>query len=124
MVETIRLTMAQALLKFLANQYIEIDGQRQKFIRGVFGIFGHWEVCGVGQALEQNPKYLKYYRIQNEQGGVHIAIGAAKHLNRLGCYAVTTSIGPGAANMITGAACATANRIPVLLLPGDRKSVV
>jgi 3D-(3,5/4)-trihydroxycyclohexane-1,2-dione acylhydrolase (decyclizing) len=119
MVETIRLTMAQALLKFLANQYIEIDGQRQKFIRGVFGIFGHGEVCGVGQALEQNPEYLKYYRIQNEQGGVHIAIGAAKHLNRLGCYAVTTSIGPGAANMITGAACATANRIPVLLLPGD-----
>ncbi|MHA1110353.1 MAG: 3D-(3,5/4)-trihydroxycyclohexane-1,2-dione acylhydrolase (decyclizing) [Promethearchaeota archaeon] len=117
--KTIKLTTAQALVKFLANQYIQIDGKSYPFIRGIFGIFGHGQVCGVGQALEQNPENLKYYRIQNEQAGVHTAIGAAKHLNRLGCFAVTSSIGPGATNMITGAACATANRIPVLLLPGD-----
>ncbi len=116
---TIRLTMAQALIRFLSQQYIEIDGKKQKFMRGIFGIFGHGEVTGVGQALEQNPEYLKYYRIQNEQAGVHTAIGAAKHLNRLGCFAVTSSIGPGATNMITGAATAATNRIPVLLLPGD-----
>jgi 3D-(3,5/4)-trihydroxycyclohexane-1,2-dione acylhydrolase (decyclizing) len=117
--KTINLTTAQALVKFLANQYIQLDGEIHQFIKGIFGIFGHGQVCGVGQALEQNPEYLKYYRIQNEQAGVHTAIGAAKHLNRLGCFAVTSSIGPGATNMITGAACATANRIPVLLLPGD-----
>ncbi len=117
--KTIKLTTAQALVKFLANQYVEIDGEKHQFIRGIFGIFGHGQVCGIGQALEQNPDLLKYYRIQNEQAGVHTAIGAAKHLNRLGCFAVTSSIGPGATNMITGAACATSNRIPVLLLPGD-----
>jgi 3D-(3,5/4)-trihydroxycyclohexane-1,2-dione acylhydrolase (decyclizing) len=83
------------------------------------GIFGHGEVCGIGQALEQDHHYMKYYRIQNEQAGVHIAIGAAKHLNRLGTFAVTTSIGPGCTNLVTGAATATANRIPVLLLHGD-----
>jgi 3D-(3,5/4)-trihydroxycyclohexane-1,2-dione acylhydrolase (decyclizing) len=117
--KTIRLTVAQALLRFLKNQYIELDGQQHQFVKGVFGIFGHGEVCGIGQALEQNPENLKYYRIQNEQAGVHTAIGAAKHLNRLGCFAVTTSIGPGALNMVTGAGTATSNRIPVLLLPGD-----
>jgi len=111
--------MAQALLRFLSQQYIEIDGQKEKFFKGIFGIFGHGQVTGLGQALEQDPELLKYYRIQNEQGGVHIAIGAAKHLNRLGCFAVTSSIGPGATNMVTGAATATNNRIPVLLLPGD-----
>ena len=116
---TIRLTMAQALVKFLGHQYIEIDNQKQKFIKGIFGIFGHGQVTGLAQALEQDPEQLKYYRIQNEQGGVHTAIGAAKHLNRLGCFAVTSSIGPGATNMVTGAATATTNRIPVLLLPGD-----
>ena len=116
---TIRLTMAQALLKFLSQQYIEIDRKKEKFFKGIFGIFGHGQVTGLGQALEQDPDLLKYYRIQNEQGGVHIAIGAAKHLNRLGCFAVTSSIGPGATNMVTGAATATNNRIPVLLLPGD-----
>lgn len=116
---TIRMTMAQALLKFLSQQYIEIDGKKEKFFKGIFGIFGHGQVTGLGQALEQDPDLLKYYRIQNEQGGVHIAIGAAKHLNRLGCFAVTSSIGPGATNMVTGAATATNNRIPVLLLPGD-----
>jgi 3D-(3,5/4)-trihydroxycyclohexane-1,2-dione acylhydrolase (decyclizing) len=117
--KTIKLTVAQALLRFLSQQYVELDGLKHKFVRGVFGIFGHGEVCGIGQALEQNPEYLKYFRIQNEQGGVHTAIGAAKHLNRLGCFAVTSSIGPGANNMVTGAATATTNRIPVLLLPGD-----
>lgn len=117
--KTIRLTMAQALVRFLHRQYIEIDDQRHKFVRGIFGIFGHGNVTGIGQALEEHPEFLKYYRVQNEQGGVHAAVGAAKHLNRLGCFAVTSSIGPGATNMITGAALATANRIPVLLLPGD-----
>jgi len=117
--KTIQLTMAQALVRFLSNQYIQLDGKFHKFVKGILGIFGHGQVCGLGQALEQNPEYLRYYRIQNEQAGVLTAIGAAKHLNRLGCFAVTSSIGPGATNMITGAACATANRIPVLLLPGD-----
>lgn len=119
MKETITLTTAQAIIRFMANQYIQIDGKSYPFFKGVLGIFGHGQVCGIGQALEQNPELMKYYRIQNEQGGVHTAIGAAKHLNRLGCFAVTSSIGPGATNMLTGAACATANRLPVLLLPGD-----
>lgn len=116
---TIRLTMAQALVKFLGNQFIEIDGKRQKFFKGILGIFGHGQVTGLAQALEQFPATLTYHRIQNEQAGVHIAIGAAKHANRLCCYAVTSSVGPGATNMVTGAATATTNRIPVLLLPGD-----
>jgi len=119
MSKTIRLTTVQALVRFLGNQYIEIDGQKHKFIRGIFGIFGHGQVTGLAQALEQNPEYLKYYRVQNEQAGVLAAIGAAKHLDRLGCFAVTSSIGPGATNMVTGAATATTNRIPVLLLPSD-----
>ncbi|MHA1339502.1 MAG: 3D-(3,5/4)-trihydroxycyclohexane-1,2-dione acylhydrolase (decyclizing) [Promethearchaeota archaeon] len=117
--KTIRLTVAQALVRFLSNQYIELDGKKHRLIRGIFGIFGHGQVCGMGQALEQNPEYLKYYRIQNEQAGVLTAIGAAKQLNRLGTYAVTTSIGPGCTNLVTGAATATSNRMPVLLLPGD-----
>ncbi|MHA1819582.1 MAG: thiamine pyrophosphate-binding protein, partial [Promethearchaeota archaeon] len=117
--KTIRLTTAQALIRFLSNQYIQIDGVKRKFILGVFGIFGHGEVCGIGQALEQDPELLKYYRVQNEQAAVHTAVGAAKQMNRLGCFAVTTSIGPGATNLVTGAAGATTNRIPVLLLPGD-----
>ena len=100
MSKTIRLTTVQALVRFLGNQYIEIDGQKHKFIRGIFGIFGHGQVTGLAQALEQNPEYLKYYRVQNEQAGVLTAIGAAKHLNRLGCFAVTSSIGPGATNMV------------------------
>jgi len=117
--KTIRLTVAQALIRFLNNQYIELDGKKHKLIRGIFGIFGHGQVCGIGQALEQNPEYLKYYRVQNEQAAVLTAMGAAKHLNRLGTFAVTTSIGPGCTNLVTGAATVTANRIPVLLLPGD-----
>ena len=117
--KTVRLTMAQALVRFLASQYVEIDGKKRKFILGVFGIFGHGNVTGLAQALEQNPECLRYYRVQNEQAGVHTAVAAAKHLNRLGCFAVASSIGPGATNMVTGAATATVNRIPVLLLPAD-----
>jgi len=117
--KTVRLTMAQALVKFLANQYVEIDAVKRKFVLGVFGIFGHGNVAGLAQALEQNPQYLRYYRVQNEQSGVHAGIAAAKHLNRLGCFAVASSIGPGATNMVTGAATATVNRIPILLLPAD-----
>jgi len=111
--------MAQALLRFMSRQFIQIDGEKRRFFQGILGIFGHGQVTGLAQALEQDSHLLKYYRVQNEQAGVHVAIGAAKHMNRLGCFAVTSSIGPGATNMVTGAATATANRIPVLLLPGD-----
>ncbi|MEX2682149.1 MAG: 3D-(3,5/4)-trihydroxycyclohexane-1,2-dione acylhydrolase (decyclizing) [Candidatus Sigynarchaeota archaeon] len=117
--KTIRLTMAQALVKFLGQQYIEIDGTRHKFVKGVLGIFGHGQVTGLGQALEQFHEILKYYRIQNEQGGALLATGAAKHLNRLGCFAVTSSIGPGTTNLVTAAAAATTNHVPLLLLTGD-----
>ncbi len=117
--KTTRLTMAQALVKFLGQQYIEIDGKKQKFVRGVLGIFGHGQVTGLGQALEQFHDVLKYYRIQNEQGGALLATGAAKHLDRLGCFAVTSSIGPGTTNLVTAAAAATTNHVPLLLLTGD-----
>lgn len=117
--KTIRLTMSQALVRFLANQYIELDGKKQKFVHGVFGIFGHGNVTGVGIALEEHPEYLTYHRIMNEQGGALAALGAAKHLNRLGCFATLSSIGPGATNMITAAAAASVDRIPLLLLAGD-----
>ncbi len=117
--KTIRLTMAQALCRFLGQQLIEIDGLRKKFVQGVMGIFGHGNVTGIGQALEQGEGDLRYIRIQNEQAGVLTAVAYAKQTDRLGIFAVTTSIGPGASNMITGAAAATVNRVPVLLLPGD-----
>src|SRR5512136_551884 len=117
--KTIRLTMAQALVKFLGQQYIEIDGTKHKFVKGVLGIFGHGQVTGLGQALEQFHDILKYYRIQNEQGGALLATGAAKHLDRLGCFAVTSSIGPGTTNLVTAAAAATTNHVPLLLLTGD-----
>lgn len=116
---TIRLTMAQALLKFLDNQYVEIDGQESKFVQGVMGIFGHGNVTGIGQALEQEQNGLPFIQGKNEQGMVHTAAAFAKQKNRLQIYACTTSIGPGALNMVTAAATATVNRIPVLLLPGD-----
>lgn len=114
-----RLTVAQALVRFLAAQYVERDGAEHRFIEGCFGIFGHGNLTGVGQALAQNPELLTYYQARNEQGMVHIAAGFAKMRNRLGTFACTTSIGPGATNMLTGAAAATINRLPVLLLPGD-----
>ena len=119
MASTIRLTMAQALVRYLAVQYSERDRRRQKFFAGVFGIFGHGNVAGVGQALDQMSDCIPYYQTRNEQAMVHTAAAYAKMHNRLRTFACTTSIGPGATNMVTGAAGATINRVPVLLLPGD-----
>ncbi|MCB0182848.1 MAG: 3D-(3,5/4)-trihydroxycyclohexane-1,2-dione acylhydrolase (decyclizing), partial [Caldilineaceae bacterium] len=116
--ETVRLTMAQALVRFLKNQYVERDGIEQRFFAGCFGIFGHGNVAGMGQALHQYPDF-RYYQTRNEQAMVHTAAAFAKQSNRLRTLACTSSIGPGATNMITGAAAATVNRLPVLLLPGD-----
>ena len=117
--KTVRLTMAQALVRFLAAQQVERDGARHRFFEGCFGIFGHGNVTGVGQALAEEPGLLTYYQARNEQAMVHAAAGFAKMRNRLATLACTTSVGPGATNMITGAAAATINRLPVLLLPGD-----
>src|SRR5215216_7427222 len=116
---TTRLTMAQALVRFLANQYVERDGAEQPFFAGAFGIFGHGNVAGVGQALQQYLGDLTYYQARNEQAMVHAAAAYARQKNRLQTLACTSSIGPGATNMVTGAALATINRLPVLLLPGD-----
>lgn len=116
---TIRLTMAQALVRFLDNQYVEVDGQQKKFVKGIFAIFGHGNVLGLGQALEEECGELAVHQGRNEQGMAHIAIGYAKQQLRQQIYACTASVGPGSANMITAAATATANRIPLLLLPGD-----
>jgi 3D-(3,5/4)-trihydroxycyclohexane-1,2-dione acylhydrolase (decyclizing) len=116
--KTVRLTMAQALVKFLKNQYVERDGVETPFFAGCFGIFGHGCVAGVGEALLQNPDF-RYYQVRNEQGAVHAATAYAKVKNRMQTFACLSSIGPGATNMITGAATATINRLPVLLLPGD-----
>ena len=116
--KTKRFTTAQATILFLQNQYVERDGQVQPFFGGCLGIFGHGNVAGIGQALLQYPSF-KYYQSRNEQAMVHTAIGYAKTKNRLGAMVCASSIGPGATNMITGAATATVNRIPVLLLPGD-----
>ena len=135
---TVRLTVAQAVVRFLANQWSERDGQEQRLIAGCFGIFGHGNVAGVGQALLQDDvaataeseragsesaqatQHLPYYLARNEQGAVHAATAYAKTKDRLQTLAVTTSIGPGATNMVTGAALATTNRLPVLLLPSDQ----
>jgi 3D-(3,5/4)-trihydroxycyclohexane-1,2-dione acylhydrolase (decyclizing) len=114
-----RLTMAQALVRFLSAQYSERDGVEQRFINGCFGIFGHGNVAGVGEALFEQPDLLTYYQARNEQAMVHAAVGYARMHNRLSTMACTSSIGPGATNMVTGAALATINRLPVLLLPGD-----
>jgi len=118
-VTTTRLTMAQALVRFLAAQYVERDGVEHRFINGCFGIFGHGNIAGVGEALFERPDLLTYYQGRNEQAMVHAAVGYARMRNRLGIMACTSSIGPGATNMVTGAALATINRLPVLLLPGD-----
>src|SRR4026207_2420233 len=115
---TKRLTMAQAIIAFLKNQYVERDGKEQAFFAGCFGIFGHGNVAGIGQALQQNPDF-RYYQTRNEQAMVHAAAAYTKMKNRLQTMVCTTSIGPGATNMITAAAGATINRLPVLLLPGD-----
>ena len=114
-----RITAAQALVRFLAAQHVERDGVEQRFFRGCFGIFGHGNVAGIGEALYQHPDLLTYYQARNEQAMVHVASGFARMKNRLATLACTTSIGPGATNLVTGAALATVNRLPVLLLPGD-----
>lgn len=116
---TVRLTMAQALVRFLENQYAAYDDVEQPFVRGVFLLPGHGNVVGLGQALEQEAKRLEIYQGKNEQGQAHAAIAFAKQMKRKQIMAVTSSVGPGAANMVTAAATATANNIPVLILPGD-----
>jgi len=116
---TSRLTVAQALVKFLSVQYTERDGIEQRFFAGIFGIFGHGNVTGIGQALEEVGDDLTFYRPQNEQAMVHTAAAYARMKNRLQAFACTSSVGPGATNMVTGAALASVNRLPVLLLPGD-----
>jgi 3D-(3,5/4)-trihydroxycyclohexane-1,2-dione acylhydrolase (decyclizing) len=114
-----RLTVAQALVRFLAAQRVERDGEEHRFFAGCFGIFGHGNLAGMGQALQQYADLLPYHQARNEQAMVHLASGYARQRNRLGTFACTTSVGPGATNMVTGAALATINRLPVLLLPGD-----
>src|SRR5215469_6092394 len=118
-----RLTVAQALVRFLAQQYSERDGEQQRLIPGCFGIFGHGNVAGVGQALLESQLTrrgeMPYYLARNEQAMVHAAVGFARMRNRCQALACTASIGPGSTNMVTGAALATINRIPVLLLPSD-----
>ncbi len=114
-----RLTMAQALVKFLDNQYIECDGVETKFVSGIFGIFGHGCVVGVGQALEQGGHNLKFYQGKNEQNMALAAVAYAKQMDRKAIIPCVSSIGPGATNMVTACGCATANRIPLLVLPGD-----
>lgn len=116
--KTHRMTMAQALVGFLKNQQVERDGHANPFFAGAWGIFGHGIIAGLGQALQQNPDF-RYHLCRNEQAAVHIATAFAKARNRMAAFACTSSIGPGATNMITGAATATVNRLPVLLLPGD-----
>ena len=113
------MTMGQALVKFLDNQYVSFDGKETKFVDGIFTVFGHGIVCGLGQALDENRGSLKVYQGKNEQGMAHVATSFAKQHNRRKIIACSSSIGPGAANMITAAATATVNNIPLLLLPAD-----
>ena len=113
------MTMGQALVKFLDNQYVSFDGKETKFVDGIFTVFGHGIVCGLGQALDENPGQLKVYQGKNEQGMAHVAASFAKQNNRRKIIACSSSIGPGAANMITAAATATVNNVPLLLFPAD-----
>jgi 3D-(3,5/4)-trihydroxycyclohexane-1,2-dione acylhydrolase (decyclizing) len=117
--KTVRMTMAQALVRFLDRQYLEVDGEELKYVAGVFGIFGHGVVVGLGEALAASGHSLRFYQGKNEQGAAHAAMGFAKQRDRRQIMAVTSSIGPGALNMVTAAGTATVNRIPVLFLPGD-----
>ena len=117
--KTIRLTTAQALIKFLNQQFVEFDGAQQRFVKGIFTIFGHGNVLGLGQALEEGADELEVYQGRNEQGMAHAAVAFAKQKHRKQIMACTSSVGPGAANMVTAAATASANSIPVLLLVGD-----
>ncbi|HEY7074848.1 MAG TPA: 3D-(3,5/4)-trihydroxycyclohexane-1,2-dione acylhydrolase (decyclizing) [Solirubrobacteraceae bacterium] len=114
-----RLTVAQALIRFVSAQHVERDGERSRFFAGCLGIFGHGNLAGLGQALKQHEGRLRYIPARNEQAMVHVAAGYARQRNRLATWACTSSVGPGATNMVTGAALATINRLPVLLLPGD-----
>src|SRR3954463_4894890 len=114
-----RITASQALVRFLAAQHVERDGVEQRFFAGCFGIFGHGNVAGIGEALLEYGQDLPYYQARNEQAMVHTAVGFARAHDRLRSFACTSSIGPGATNMVTGAALATVNRVPVLLLPAD-----
>jgi TPP-dependent trihydroxycyclohexane-1,2-dione (THcHDO) dehydratase len=114
-----RLTVGQALVRFLAAQKVERDGVRTRFFAGCFGIFGHGNVAGLGEALQRHADLLPYHPARNEQAMVHTAVAFARQRNRLAAFACTSSVGPGATNMVTGAALATINRLPVLLLPGD-----
>ncbi|MFF9065136.1 3D-(3,5/4)-trihydroxycyclohexane-1,2-dione acylhydrolase (decyclizing) [Streptomyces sp. NPDC014891] len=116
---SVRLTVAQALVRFLAAQHTERDGVRQRLVTATWGIFGHGNVAGLGQALVEHPDLMPFHQGRSEQAMVHAAVGYARQSNRLRVHAVTTSIGPGATNLVTGAALATVNRLPVLLLPGD-----
>src|SRR3990170_9003305 len=121
--DTVRLTVAQAMVRFLAAQYTERDGVEQRLFAGCFGIFGHGNVAGFGQALLQaeleDPDALPYILGRNEQAMVHTAAGYARMKDRMQAYVVSSSVGPGATNMVTGAALATINRLPVLLVPAD-----
>ena len=116
---TRRLTAAQAIVEFLRVQSVERDGRENRFFEGIFGIFGHGNVAGMGEALEAVGDGFRYHQARNEQAMVHLATAFAKQHRRLRTFACTTSIGPGATNLVTGAATATVNRLPVLLLPGD-----
>lgn len=116
---TIRLTTAQALIKFLNQQYIHVDGKEFPFVEGIFNVFGHGNVLGIGQALEQDPGHLKVIQGKNEQGMAHAAIAYSKQMLRQKIFAVTTSVGPGSANLVAAAGTALSNNIPVLLLPAD-----
>ena len=117
--KTVRLTMAQALVRFLENQYVRYDDVEIPFVRGIFMIPGHGNVVGLGNGMEQEIKRLEVYQGKNEQGMAQAAVAYAKQMKRKQIFAVTSSVGPGACNMITAAATATANNIPVLILPGD-----
>src|ERR1700761_3021595 len=117
--QTVRLTVAQAVVTYLSRQYSVADGQRRRLIPATLGIFGHGNVAGLGQALDQLSDEMPFIQGRNEQALVHAATAFAKHSGRHATLAVTSSIGPGALNMVTGAALATVNRLPVLLLPGD-----
>ncbi|OJT59360.1 3D-(3,5/4)-trihydroxycyclohexane-1,2-dione acylhydrolase (decyclizing) [Bacillus licheniformis] len=115
----IRLTTAKALIKFLNQQYIHVDGEETPFVEGIFTIFGHGNVVGIGQALEQDAGHLKVFQGKNEQGMAHAAMAYSKQMLRRKIYAVSTSVGPGAANLVAAAGTALANNIPVLLIPAD-----
>lgn len=119
MSKKIRLTTAQALIKFLNQQYLHVDGKEFPFVEGVFNVFGHGNVLGIGEALAENSGHLKVIQGKNEQGMTHAAVAYSKQKLRQKIYAVTASAGPGSANMITATATAFANNIPVLVLPAD-----